>query len=121
MDEKGFTLIELIVIIVILGILAVTAVPKYIDMQEEAEQGVAEGVAGALAGAAGINYAAAIIGASATTITDCNDLDALLVDSPADYITSGDGGTTLGASMACTVTSPASRTANFTGIAVPAP
>lgn len=36
-NEKGFTLIEIIAVLVILGILAATAIPKYFDMQEEAE------------------------------------------------------------------------------------
>lgn len=46
--NKGFTLIELVMIIVILGILAVVAIPRYIDMQQEARQAAAEGYIGAL-------------------------------------------------------------------------
>ena len=46
--NKGFTLIELVVVIVILGILSVTALPKFINLNQEAERAVFEGYYGAL-------------------------------------------------------------------------
>lgn len=47
--QKGFTLIELVIVVVILGFLAVTAIPKFLDLTDQAKQANIEGMAGGFA------------------------------------------------------------------------
>jgi MSHA pilin protein MshA len=76
MNQKGFTLIEIIAVLVILGILAAVAVPRYIDMQTEARIKAVQGAISALQSTASMNYARALLAnpptATANTCSTCD-------------------------------------------------
>jgi MSHA pilin protein MshB len=56
-SQKGFTIIELVVVILLLGILTATALPRFMDVTDEAHTAVVTGVLAGLQTSSGLLHA----------------------------------------------------------------
>lgn len=59
--QAGFTIVELVVVIALLGILAAVALPRFLNVTDDAHAASNEGTAGALRSAVGLVRARAVV------------------------------------------------------------
>jgi len=90
-QQRGFTLIELVIVIMILGILSATAVPRFLNLADDADIAVVEGTGGALKSAVNLAHSKWLIIGSPADFDARNDLPlyGLGLDGQIDLNTAG--------------------------------
>ncbi len=102
--QAGFTIIELVVVIALLGILSAVALPRFIDVTDDARRAAVSGAAGGLGAGVALVRAQAVVDNTATGNTVQIDNINIIVNGSgypvatnAAVITDGSGDTSLSA------------------------
>lgn len=90
--QAGFTIVELVVVIALLGILAAVALPRFIDVTDDAKVGAVNGAAGAFRSAVALAQAQGI--AKDVSSADITLKDGTVIGLSADGYPVGGTGTT---------------------------
>lgn len=84
-NEKGFTLIEIIAVLVVLGILALVAIPKYMDLADDARVKAGQGAIAEIKGRCSLAYAQLLLSKSGGAVTGTEVASKLDTDVGGDF------------------------------------
>lgn len=117
--QQGFTLIELVIVIAIIGILSAVAIPKFINLNSNAQSAATTAIAGALSSANASNYGARKISASlGVAVSNCTDLGSALQGGLPSGYTITSAAVTADSTVTCTLNGPSSTTATFSATGI---
>lgn len=74
-NQSGFTLIELVIVIVLLGVLSAIAVPRFVNLEDDAQEAALNASAAAVTSAMNINYAGCAVNNHNPADADCEAVD----------------------------------------------
>jgi MSHA pilin protein MshA len=74
-NQSGFTLIELVIVIVLLGVLAAIAVPRFVNLEDDAQEAALNASAAAVTSAMNINYAGCAVNNHDDSDPDCREVE----------------------------------------------
>jgi MSHA pilin protein MshA len=87
-NQNGFTLIELVIVIVLLGVLAAIAVPRFVNLEDDAQEAALNASAAAITSAMNINYAGCAVN-NHDAVANPNDCKAVETCGDADEVLNG--------------------------------
>lgn len=131
-NQNGFTLIELVIVIVLLGVLAAIAVPRFVNLEDDAQRAARNSAAAAITSAMNINYAGCAVNnhtasADCVQVDNCDDAPSVLSNGaaliggastqPYSVTAAAINPNTNGTTATCTLTQKAtSATVTFTAV-----
>jgi MSHA pilin protein MshA len=110
-NQAGFTLIELVIVIVLLGVLSAIAVPRFVNLEDDAQRVTLSSTAASLTSAMNINYAGCAVnnhavGGDCVQVDNCSDAASVTTGGLSGYtITAGTmSPASNGGTATCTIT-----------------